>query len=90
MSGDEGGDWLDYDACYLALGQGDEERRARYGAFLHSAISDGEWALIQEAVQRGQLTGSDRFTEEVAAIIGKRIERRGQGRPKKADIGPEK
>jgi len=38
--------------------------------------------MIRGAVQRGQLTGSMRFVEEVATKIGKRIELRGQGRPK--------
>jgi putative transposase len=37
--------------------------------------------LNREAVQRGQLTGNDRFREQVAKIIGKRIECRGPGRP---------
>jgi len=74
-------DWLDHDPCYLALGKNDAERRMRYRAFLQAAIPDGEWSLIRESVQRGQLTGTDRFTEEVAAITGRRIERRGQGRP---------
>jgi putative transposase len=34
------------------------------------------------AVQRGQLTGSARFVNEVERIIGKRIEQRRPGRPK--------
>jgi putative transposase len=79
--GETGYSWLDYDPCYLALGDNDTERRARYRKFLQTAIPDGEWNLIREAVQRGQLTGTDRFTEEVAAITGRRVERRGQGRP---------
>ena len=74
-------DWLDYDPCYLALGENNAERQVRYRKFLQTAIPDGEWGLIREAVQRGQLTGTDRFTEEVAAITGRRVERRGQGRP---------
>ena len=88
--GENACEWLDYHACYLALGVGDRERKERYRAFLHSAIPDGEWTLIREAVQRGQLTGSARFTEEVAAIVGKRIDRRGPGRPKKMGIRPGK
>ncbi len=34
-------------------------------------------------VQRGQFTGGDRFVGEVARKIGRRVERRGQGRPLK-------
>jgi len=88
--GDQVCEWLYYDACYLALGCEDEERKARYRAFLHSAIPAGEWALIWEAAQREHLTGSGRFTEEVAEIVGKRIERSGQGRPEKSGIWSEK
>jgi len=37
--------------------------------------------LIREALQRGQLTGSTRFIDEIEAAMGLRIELRGQGRP---------
>jgi putative transposase len=80
----ETADWLDPDPCYLALGASETERRHRYQAFLKSAIPNGEWELIREAVQRGPLTGSQRFTSEVASILGRRVERRGQGRPAKS------
>ena len=40
-------------------------------------------AAIPEAIQRGQLTGSYRLTDEVARKIGRRVERRGRGRPRK-------
>jgi putative transposase len=73
--------WLDYDPAYLGLGKDETERRDRYRGFLRSAIPSSEWSLIREAVQRGQLTGAERFTEEVARILGRRMERRGQGRP---------
>jgi putative transposase len=75
--------WLDPDPCYLALAEQEHERRQRYRRFLDDAIAAQEWNLIREAVQRGQLTGSARFAAEVAAITGRRIERRGQGRPAK-------
>ena len=35
----------------------------------------------QEAVQRGLLTGTDHFVEQVETILGKRIENRSRGRP---------
>ena len=40
--------WLDYDPCYLALGENDTERRLRYRKFLQAAIPEGEWGLIRE------------------------------------------
>ncbi len=55
----------------------------RQPVLVQNSISDGEWALIREALQRGQLTGTQRFVGEVEAIIGRRIENRKQGRPQK-------
>jgi putative transposase len=75
--------WLDIDPCYAALGISEAERTGRYRDFMQSAIPEGEWALIREALQRGQLTGTKRFVGEVGAIIGRRIENRKQGRPRK-------
>ena len=78
--------WLDLDPCYLALGTNTEERRLRYSEFLRTAIPEGEWRLIREAVQRGQLTGTDRFVAQVETILGKRIENRCRGRPLKIPV----
>ncbi len=83
--GPDTADWLDQHPCYLALGGDESERRRRYREFLRAAIPSGEWELIREAVQRGQLTGNSRFTEQVAEILGRRVERRGPGRPAKSD-----
>jgi putative transposase len=84
-------DWLDLDPAYLALGTCDVERRGRYSEFLRDPIPSGESDLIRESAHRGQLTGTDRFTREVAGILGRRVERRGPGRPQKvtrsAEIG---
>ncbi|MBC3456746.1 transposase [Pseudomonas mosselii] len=74
--------WLDEDPLFEALGETEELRRKRYAEFVRQAISDEELSLIRDAIQRGQLTGSSRFVDEIAQITGKRIERRKQGRPK--------
>ena len=79
--------WFDLDPCYLALGTTTDERRLRYSEFLRTAIPEGEWSLIREAVQRGQLTGTDRFVAQVETILGKRIENRSRGRPPKVPLG---
>lgn len=76
-------EWLDRDPCYLALGATELQRREHYREFLRAAIPNGEWNLIRDAVQRGQLTGRQRFIDEVEAILGKRIEHRSRGRPAK-------
>ncbi len=83
-----GGDWLDPDPAYLSLGRDESDRRQQYRELLRSAIPDGDAELIREALQRGQLTGPGRFADEVAAILGRRVERRGQGRPVKTDARP--
>ena len=75
--------WLDSDPVYRSLGRTARQRARRYHDFVTAAIPHDEWRLIRDAIQRGQLTGSDRFIEAIAAKMGKRIERRGQGRPRK-------
>jgi hypothetical protein len=52
-----------------------------YQGFLHEAIPEGEWALIRESLRRGQLTGTQRFVDEVARIAGRKVEFRRPGRP---------
>jgi hypothetical protein len=42
--------------------------------------------LGQEAVQRGQPTGTDHFVEQVETILGKRIENRCRDRPSKMPL----
>ena len=74
---------LAVDSTYLSLGVTENERRSRWFAYVHDAISPGEWAFIRQAVARGQLTGGQRFVEEVLAVIGRRIEHRSRGRPPK-------
>ena len=71
--------WLDEDPCYLSLGERSGDRHRHYSALVRNAIPEGEWALIREAVQRGQLTGNNHFIDQVEQIIGRRIERRKPG-----------
>jgi putative transposase len=81
--GDEsGGCWLDADPCFLALGDTAMERRLRYEELVRQAIPTDQLRLIRDALQRGQLTGTSRFVDEVERIVGVRVEQRGQGRPR--------
>ena len=75
--------WLDRNPCYEALGESEAERAGRYREFVEAGVPVEERDLIREALQRGQLTGNARFVDEVEAIIGRRIENRKQGRPRK-------
>ena len=70
---------IDLDEGYLSLGATPQERGTQYRAWVRAAIPEGEWEQIREAMQRGQLTGRNRFVEDVARKIGRRVERRGRG-----------
>jgi hypothetical protein len=64
---------------------GDAQRQERYRLFLRATIPEGEWNLIRDAVQRGQLTGTGRFVDKVEEVLGRRIEKRTRGRPPKTE-----
>ena len=76
-------EWLDHDPCYLGLADSEKKRVERYKAWVKDAIPAGEWELIRQSLQRGQLTGSIRFVDEIEKKIKRRVECRGRGRPKK-------
>ena len=73
--------WLDRDPCYLALGDTEMDRQLRYSTWVSTGVPANELRLIRQAVQRGQLTGGDRFIAEIEARIGRRVGACGRGRP---------
>jgi len=75
--------WLDFDPLYLDLSENAAIRQLRYREFLATAVSEQEREAIRLAVQRGQLTGGVRFVDKVEKMFHRRIELRGQGRPRK-------
>lgn len=81
--GMDGGGWLDMDPCFAALAEDCKERAERYTRWMKDSIPEGEWTLIRQTLQRGQLTGSRRFVDEVEQKINQRVEFRGRGRPRK-------
>lgn len=78
---------LDQDPCYEALAPTPSQRAERYAKWVSEDVPAGEWERIRTAVQRGQLTGGNRFVSEVARHVGRRIEWRGRGRPKQVQAG---
>lgn len=74
--------WMDHDPCFLSLGSSCEERRARYMELLAQGVPERETDIIRKALQRGQLTGTHAFVDQVARINGHRTVFRGQGRPR--------
>ncbi|MBM4314234.1 MAG: transposase [Deltaproteobacteria bacterium] len=77
--------WLDLDPCYMGLADNEKDRSETYAAWVKDAIPDGEWNIIRQSLQRGQLTGSSRFVDEIEKKTARRVEFRGQGRPKKIE-----
>lgn len=74
-------EWLDQDPAYAALGSSSAIRQKNYRDFVNLAPTIKEARFIGTAVNRNQLTGNNRFVNEVEARIGRRIEHRGPGRP---------
>jgi hypothetical protein len=66
----------------------DAQRQSSYQRFLQATIPEGEWRLVRDSVQRGQLTGDRRFVDKVEEILGSRIEHRSRGRPTKRVAEP--
>jgi putative transposase len=76
------GRWITLDDCYNALGNNANARMQNYAKFVVEGIpSRGEVDLIRRALKSGQLTGNDRFIDEVEKMTGKRIGPRRPGRP---------
>jgi putative transposase len=74
---------VDLDYQYIALGKDEPERQKVYKKFLQENVSMSELKVIREALQRGQLTGSEYFRNEIYEKYGFRVSNRAQGRPKK-------
>lgn len=69
--------------CFERDGTEKSETPTTYSAWLRAATPPGELELMRKAVQRGQLTGDDCFSDEIERRIGRRIALRGPGRPRK-------
>jgi putative transposase len=76
---------VDYPPSYLSLGNNKNERQKEYAEYVMNTVPEYEINLIREALQRGQLTGSERFREELSRRTGIRFSNRGPGRPKKRE-----
>ena len=75
--------WLDLDPFYLNMGHSETERAENYAAWLKETVPEQELQRIREAVQRGQLMASGSFAQELSEKLGRRLEPRGPGRPRK-------
>jgi putative transposase len=74
---------VDFAQPYLSLGENSKERQQAWREYVKGTIPEHELKLIREALQRNQVTGSDRFRREISERIGIRLSNRGRGRPPK-------
>jgi putative transposase len=74
---------IDLPPFYMSLGDTEQERQKAYEEYVLGTVPEYEIKLIREALQRGQLTGNERFRKEIEKKLGVRISNKKQGRPKK-------
>lgn len=74
---------IDFDPCYLGLSVDPQKRGVLYAEWVLDKIPVGEWDQINLALQRGQLTGGQKFIDEIEKRTARRVEFRGPGRPRK-------
>ena len=74
---------IDFDESYLSLGKNKHECAEAYRQYVCGTIPEGEIKLIRDALQRGQLTGSEQFRQEISQRMGVRFSNKGPGRPQK-------
>jgi putative transposase len=66
---------------YLALGRGDQERRANYRALFRAQLDRAAIDDIRLALNQSQPLGNARFYEKIERVTGQRREARPRGRP---------
>ncbi|TNC80450.1 MAG: transposase [Oleiphilus sp.] len=78
-------EWLDFDVCYLGLSKAESERQKNYRQFVESRVDENTTQQIFNSLERCQLTGTGTFTDEIERRLGRRIQNRGPGRPRKGE-----
>jgi len=56
---------VDYDPCYMGFAGDEKERAANSAVGVNGTIPEGELSFIRQSLQRGQLTGSAGFVDEI-------------------------
>ena len=74
---------FDEDDCYRRLGSTSKERQSNYLAI---TCNSTVIRFFEDSVNRNQLTGNNRFIDEVEYRTGLRIEARSRGRPTKISL----
>ncbi len=66
---------------YMALGPDEGVRRAAYRALFRAQLDDAALSEIRKSTQQGLPLGRERFRDEVAAVLGRRLGYGRRGRP---------
>ena len=69
-------------AQYLELGKLDKDRVIAYRALFRSALDTQDLTEIRSAVNGGFAWGNTRFKDEIATMLGRRVEKGAPGRPR--------
>ena len=79
---------VDFHSCYVSLGDSRQERQEAYAEYVVATVLDDEIKRIRDALQREQLTGSERFRAETEKKLGIHFSNKKPGRPRKDKINP--
>ena len=83
----KGDEWLTDHDSYLALGRDAASRRQAYQALFAAPLLEHELSLIRHRINRSGVLGSERFAQQIEAILGRRVRPAKPGRPRKAKGG---
>lgn len=69
---------------YLSMGKGQEERRLAYLTLFESGLSSYDIKAISEGTEKGEAIGSEKFQEDIARRIKRRVKRLRHGGDRKS------
>jgi putative transposase len=71
---------------YLALGDSPTARAMAYGALFDRCLDLHDIRTIREATEAGAVLGNDRFKEQVATVLNRRVVRQPHGGDRKSEV----
>ncbi len=80
---DEGATLFEPDPLYIDLGKDDKERQGNYRKWFKETIPSQEWDTIRKAVNKGGVFGNSDFKEKMEKLLGRGLDIRDRGRPKR-------
>ncbi|PCJ41641.1 MAG: transposase [Alphaproteobacteria bacterium] len=77
-------------ACYVTLGRNDADRREAYRALFDHSITDKDIANIRSVTGKGWVLGDERFKQQIAQTLGRRVTPKPRGGDRKSKAYHEK